>query len=129
MATSKPAKIEMSALQVLNHAIRNGAPVSVIIKHCRGILDGVLNNDAAHGPAATANSSDVDAALSLWGMATQLGALARENETLKRRLRRDRQRATSGAQSNLLKKTPEKNTFSGLIAEHLRAVAPPEENS
>lgn len=110
MATTKQTPVEpaMTDLQILNHALRRGLPVQTVVDRCRTLLDKSLTADATEGPArhnGTANMTDV--AMALWTMAAQLAALSRENETLKRKLRRDNRRGNKGRPTpELLKKTP-----------------------
>ncbi len=103
MATTKQKPVEMTRYQKLNHLLRLNAPIDVIVNTCRNCMIDQIDADKEDGPG---NPHSADIRLALWTMATKLNAMHREIETIKRRGRRERQKAVK-PQAELLKKTPE----------------------
>ena len=101
---TKKRRPEMTTLQLLNRAVRNTAPVDTIMEYCACLVKQLLDRDTNDKPAS---AQDADFIMALHAMASNMKALARENETLKRKLRRDNRRAGIKSQPELLKKEPE----------------------
>jgi hypothetical protein len=106
--STKKQSIEMNRLQRINHLVRYGAPVNIVVNEARLLTDSVMDADNENGPdrnTAAALWHDISAAV--WALSTRLSALTRENETLKRKLRRDNRKPAKKPQPELLKKEPE----------------------
>lgn len=103
MATKKKP-LEMTPLQALNRLVRLNAEPSLIVQTARMLVDNQLTIDAKQGPDSALNNDVVQA---IWALATALDRLATENETLRRKLRRDNRRPAKKPAGELLKKEPE----------------------
>lgn len=101
MATKKRTP-EMTTMQLINRAIRDGASGIVISDFCNDLMDHAVSADVETGlvPAPI-----MDSVIALHTMAAKLRLLERENETLKRKLRRDNRRPSAKPAAELLKKT------------------------
>lgn len=99
MATKKKNTPEMTRYQFITALIRTDAPPAMIQNEVRKLVDSRLEHDSHAGPAGTS----IDGVMTLWSLATAFTKLAAENETLKRRLRRDN-RKTAKPKAELLKK-------------------------
>lgn len=93
----------MNLYQLIHHAARDNKPAAEILKLCRIPLDSVMTSDVASGPHC---ASSFDTLIALWAIAARLNDAERQIETLKRRVRRDRQRAGGKPKPELLKKKP-----------------------
>ena len=87
--------------------LRKDADSATIVQFCRGLMLAQFDDDVADGPASP---HLVDSRLALWTMATKLHAMHREIETLKRRVRREKQQTGGQPKAELLKKEPEQPT-------------------
>ena len=103
MATTKNKPIEMTRYQKLNHLLRYDAPMNTVLEVCRNSLLDQLDADKEDGPG---NPHSADIRLAMWTMATKLNAMQREIETLKRRVRREKQHKADKPQGALMKKDP-----------------------
>lgn len=101
MATTKQKPLEMTRYQKLNHLLRYSAPMDTIIEVCRNCMLDQFNTDEEGGPG---NPHGADIKLALWTMATKMNAMHREIETLKRRVRREKQHKAAKPQGELMKK-------------------------
>lgn len=101
MATKKRIP-EMTPLQVLNRALRTGAPAAEIRNTCNDVMAAMVAEDATQGPVSSVSA---DFVMALHTMTARLQLLERENETLKRKLRRDNRRSSGKPAAELLKKT------------------------
>lgn len=106
MATKKRIP-EMTILQTLNRALREDAPAAVIRDYCNKLVDNLLHMDATD---RLASGMTADFVMALHTMTAKLQSFERENETLKRKLRRDNRRTGKKPEAELLKKTPEPAT-------------------
>jgi hypothetical protein len=104
MATTKHKSHEMTPYQQLSHLLRKDAEPDLIIGVCRGLMLEQFEMDIEDGPEIP---HIADIKFALWTMATKVNALQREIETLKRRVRRERQHKSEKPQGELLKKEPE----------------------
>lgn len=95
---------EMNHYQKIQHAVRSGADTAKILELCRQPINKMMAHDTESGPGF---ATSADTLMALWAVAARLNDVARENETLKRRLRRDNRRTSSKPQAELLKKVPE----------------------
>ena len=103
MSTKENTASNMSLYQLIHHFARDNKPAVEILRLCRMPLDSVMATDAAEGPAC---ASTVDTLIALWAVAARLNDAERQIETLKRRVRRDRQRVGEKPKPELLKKEP-----------------------
>ena len=103
MATKSRTTSDMNLYQLIHHAARDNKPAAEILRLCRITLDNVMTADAVSGPRCAAPT---DSLLALWAVAARLNDAERQIETLKRRVRRDRQRAGGKPKAELLKKEP-----------------------
>lgn len=103
MAT-KNKLVQMNNMQLLAHVVRMGAPPNVIVSTAKTMLQNCMDHDEYEGPIAP---KSIDAAMAIWTLATAYAKLHTENETLKRRLRRDNRKTANKPAGELLKKTPE----------------------
>lgn len=105
MVTKKRAP-EMTPLQMINRAIREDESSAVIRKHCDTLVGNMLRLDATVKPVLPMNAEFV---MALHAVIARLQSVERENETLKRKLRRDNRRTSSKPKPELLKKEPEQS--------------------
>lgn len=103
MATKKKP-VQMNNMQLLAHVVRRGAPPSVIVDAAKTMVQNCMNHDECEGPIAPFST---DSAMAVWTLATAYAKLHAENETLKRRLRRDNRRPAKKPAGEILKKEPE----------------------
>lgn len=97
--TTKNKPVEMTTLQRITHLVRLGARAELIVNEAKKMMTYRMGVDVAEGP----NDIGIDGAVAIWTLATALSHLETENETLKRRLRRDT-RKTDKPKAELLKK-------------------------
>lgn len=103
MAT-KNEPVEMTRLQRLAHLVRLEAPPKLIVHTAKTALKNCLDHDEFENMSSP---TTMDAAMAIWTLATAYAKLHTENETLKRRLRRDTRKTAKKPVGELLKKEPE----------------------
>lgn len=104
MAGTKHKQAQMTPFQEINHLLRKNAATNEIVAICRKLMLEQLDLDITYGPGIP---HIADFKVALWAMATKLHELNRENDTLKRKFRRDTRKSGGKPQPELLKKEPE----------------------
>lgn len=102
MSTNSRTTKNMTLYQSIHHAARDKKPAAEILKLCRISLDSAMAAD----DFSVVGAATVDTLIALWSVAVRLNDAERQIETLKRRVRRDRQRPGGKPTAELLKKKP-----------------------
>lgn len=106
MATKKRT-FEMTTLQRFNRALRSDASAEELRNICNVVMANMVAEDQTGGPVSPLSA---DFVMALHTMTARLQCLERENETLKRKLRRDNRRTAPKPQAELLKKETDQPT-------------------
>lgn len=108
MATKKKPT-EMTPWQRVTMLVRTEAHPAVIQSEVKKLLTDRLEKESRDGPAGL----PIDPFVAVWSLASALSKLAMENETLKRRLRRDTRRGSKKPAGELMKKETEPSAQQG----------------